>query len=404
MWQKNVRYLDYNASSGLSKAVRENLIGLLQDPEILANPSSRHRLGQRSSALIYQATLKIAKSLSGLRFESISPDDLFFTSSGTEANQTILKSIFKQTPFIIVGAGEHSASFDWGQAQTQTQNGEIKELSLLPDGQYNFSELEEILANAKKAGVKCVGLSLALANNETGVLLDVEKLKAILKKTDKKNELAVILHLDAAQVWGKHSLDFEDTSAQYLSFSAHKIGAPAGTGLIWMRRGNQIDPLLLGTQSKGNRGGTENLIGIIATGFAAEALNSNEFEARTRPLVKRLEEGLKQMNYPVKIWGEESLRVSNTSRFSFQEFKTYENWVELLDLKGFAVSHGSACKAQVIEPSRVLLKMGATKDTALNSLRISFGPNNSLVDAEDLLLAIQEILSKKLERKVESHE
>jgi cysteine desulfurase len=101
------------------------------------------------------------------------------------------------------------------------------------------------------------------------------------------------------------------------------------------------------------------------------------------------------MSHPIRIWGEESPRVPNTSRFSFLKFKTYENWVELLDLKGFAVSHGSACKAQIIEPSHVLLKMGATSEDALNSLRISVGPENTSEDIHEFLIALQSVLTQK---------
>ena len=118
----------------------------------------------------------------------------------------------------------------------------------------------------------------------------------------------------------------------------------------------------------------------------------------TAPLVKRLEAGLSAVGHPIKIWGQESPRVPNTSRFSVLQFKTYENWIELLDLKGFAVSHGSACKAQIIEPSQVLLKMGASKEDALNFLRISFGPSNTIEDVDGFLLAFGQILAAKGEK------
>ena len=99
----------------------------------------------------------------------------------------------------------------------------------------------------------------------------------------------------------------------------------------------------------------------------------------------------------MSIWGLESTRVSNTTRFSLPDFRSYENWVELLDLHGFAVSHGSACKARVIEPSRVLLKMGVNRNEALNSLRISFGPSNTLADVDEFLAALETILIRKRE-------
>ena len=390
MWQKNVRYLDYNATSGLSDIVREKLTALLQEPEILANPSSRHRLGQRARKILYEAKLRVAKSLSGDHPGSISPDDLLFTSSGTEANQSVLKSIIKDSTLLIVGAGEHSSSRDWADSQAKIP---VFELSLSHTGHYDLSELESMLQKAKLEGMTALGLSLTLANNETGVLLDTERLTGILKKSG----LNVKLHLDGAQVWGKQAVNFPETLASFVTFSAHKIGAPSGTGVIWMRKESYFEPMFLGTQAKGLRGGSENLLGIAATGFAAEGLNPSAFAEHTRPLVARLEQGLKSLGFPVRIWGEESWRVPNTSRFSFLNFKSYENWVELLDLKGYAVSHGSACKAQIIEPSRVLLKMGATHEEALNSLRVSFGMHNRIEDVDGFLEVLRSILKQKSE-------
>jgi cysteine desulfurase len=387
MWQKNVRYLDYNATSGISNEVREKLTALLQDPEILANPSSRHRPGQRARKLLYDSTLRVAKSLSGSAIESVSPDELIFTSSGTEANQSVLRTISTTTSLILIGAGEHSSSRDWAE------NTDFKtdEIPLLPNGQYDGEALSQKLAAAKDSGHTSIGLSLTLANNETGVLLNLSDLKSILEKSG----LHVVLHLDGAQIWGKSEINLPETSAQYITFSSHKIGAPSGNGVIWKRTGTSFAPLISGTQAKGLRGGSENLLGIAAMGFAAEAVDPAHFALHTKPLVERLELGLKQLSRPVQIWGEDSPRVPNTSRFSFLNFKTYENWVELLDLKGFAVSHGSACKAQIIEPSRVLLKMGASHENALNSLRISFGPSNTKEDVDGFLLALSQVLASK---------
>jgi cysteine desulfurase len=390
MWQKNVRYLDYNATSGISKTVREKLSALLSEPDVLANPSSRHRLGQRSRKILYDATLSVAKSLSGDHLESISPDDLLFTSSGTEANQSVLKTILNEVSLLIVGAGEHSASRDIADSQSKVK---VEALPLLPSGQYDFEALEKLLMSALANGIQSVGLSLTLANNETGVLLDTQKLNSILQNT----KLKVHVHLDGAQVWGKHAFHLKATGAHYITFSAHKIGAPSGTGLIWMQKNTAFSPLILGTQARGLRGGSENLLGIAATGFAAETLNPKKFAEVTRPLIERLEKGLGTIGHPIKIWGKESARVPNTSRFSVLNFKSYENWVELLDLKGFAVSHGSACKAQIIEPSVVLLKMGATHEEALNSLRISVGPDNTLDDMDAFIIALKQILLRKSE-------
>ncbi len=384
MWQKNVRYLDYNASSGISSLVAEKLRELLTQTELWVNPSSRHRMGQKVKSLLYQANTKIAKSLGA----SVAPEDLLITASGTEANQTVIRSFSRHADEILIGAGEHSASYD---LLSVIKNIPAHEVPLLPSGVYDFSWLSEYLSQAPSRKVKTIALSLFWANNETGVITDLIALQTLLKASPVK----VILHLDGAQVWGKLNLNVIETPADFITFSAHKIGAPAGTGVVWMRNAEIIEPLILGTQSRGLRGGTENGLGIVATGYAAEALDPNHFQKTTRALKTLLESELKKLSVPVKIWGEEDARVSNTTRFSFLQFSNYENWVELLDLKGYAVSHGSACRAQVIEPSRVLLKMGASREEALNSIRVSFGEQNTVSDVMGLIESLKEILDRK---------
>ncbi len=387
MWQKNVRYLDYNASSGISPSVQQKLTEILSSGLLFANPTSRHRLGQKVRHALYESHLKIAKSLG----DFVQVDDLIFTSSGTEANQTVLRSLAKDVDLLIIGAGEHSASYD---LISELKSPEIVELPLLQNGEYDFAQLAQILNTAKNRNLSQVGLSLFWANNETGVITDLAELKSVLDHSFP----SVRVHLDGAQTWGKIHLDYSRFQPEFTTFSAHKIGAPAGTGIIFKKSQALLHPLVSGTQSHGLRGGTENTLGILATAAASEALDSEAFKLKTQPLVERLEKGLLSLSVPVTIWGREACRVPNTSRFSFSHFKAYENWVELLDLRGFAVSHGSACKAQVIEPSRVLMKMGASAAEALNAIRVSFGPQNDENDVDLFLKALEEIIATKIKQ------
>ena len=386
MWQKNVRYLDYNATSGVSPRVKEKLIELLGREELLANPSSRHRLGQGVQHLLYEAQIRVSCSLGA----DVKTDDIVFTASGTESNQTVLRSLARTCDGMILGSGEHSASYD---LLSEFKLPFVQELPLSPSGQYDLSALSNCLKDAKEKGCSKIGLSLFWANNETGVLTDLSKLKSVIDDSG----LTVLLHLDGAQVWGKLAFDVKNTPAAFVTFSSHKIGAPAGVGVIWIRPDSEFHPLIPGTQAKSRRGGTENILGIVAVGEAALNLDPEKFIAHTSRLRDQLEEGLLKLSHPITIWGSESSRVSNTTRFSFCDFKTYENWVELLDLKGFAVSHGSACKARVIEPSRVLLKMGVDRNDALNSIRISFGPSNTMEDVSVFLETLEQVILRKKE-------
>jgi cysteine desulfurase len=385
MWQKNVHYLDYNASAGVSYSVRDRLISFLKDEELfLANPSSRHRPGQKMQHLIYEASLAVARTLG----DAASPDDLVWVSSGTEANQTVLRYLERTVEGMIIGSGEHSASHDLLEGLGVSFKAE---LPLLPEGTYDLVRLAELLSHARDRGLRSIGLSLFWANNETGVLTPLAALSRIIRDSG----IEVRLHLDGAQVWGKIPLDVLATPADYITFSAHKIGAPAGSGIIWKRPGAGFRPLFTGTQNGGLRGGTENLLGMMATRFACENLDPVDFQQKTGFLQKQLEEGLVQLDPSIQIWGWQERRISNTTRFSFKQFQSYENWIELLDLRGFAVSHGSACKARVIEPSRVLLAMGASREAALNSIRVSFGPSNQAEEVEGFLAALSGILDQK---------
>jgi len=384
MWQKNVRYLDYNASSGITVNVRKKLIETLGRADLyFANPSSQHQLGQQSQQLLMRAGMKIASSLG----EKIDSNQLVFTSSGTESNQTVIRSAMKFADAIIIGAGEHSASYD---LLSETQPGiRFEELPFLSNGQYDLEFLKELLNDVKQSGCSKVFLSLFWANNETGALTSLPKLDAVLRSSG----LSISLHLDGAQVWGKMVIDLDKTPANYITFSGHKIGAPAGCGVIWVRPGAVLHPLITGAQNHQLRGGTENIFGLTALSFAAEDLHPAQFITHTSALRTQLENGLRE--FSVKIWGKDAERISNTCRFSILGFESYENWVELFDLRGFAVSHGSACKSSVIEPSRVLLKMGASRGEALNTIRLSFGLQNQSSDVDDFLMAFKAILSEK---------
>ena len=383
MWQKNVRYLDYNADSGISEYVRLKLIELLKSDFFFANPSSLHRLGQDSHRLLHEARLKIVNTLGN----GISEQDLVFTSSGTESNQTIIRSAASQSDGVIMGAAEHSASLDlFPDLQKKMNFAHL--LTIKANGQYDLQSLKALLALAHEKKLTSLFLSLFWANHETGVLNDLEALKKVLAESP----VPVRLHLDAAQVWGKIELDLLSTQATWVSLSSHKIGAPSGTGIIWTKPGIVLLPLIEGTQSQGLRGGTENILGIIASGYAAEVLSPSLFQEKTKPLRDLFE----SLITGGRFWGQEVKRVSNTSRLSFLGFERYENWVELLDVHGFAVSHGSACKSKIIEPSSILLQMGATREQALNSIRVSFGANHTQDDVYELVDNLKKIIQKKL--------
>lgn len=373
MWLKNVRYLDYNAGSGLTQPVKTEIIRLLESDLFFANSSSAHSVGQKLNRTLLRYKEKIAESLS----VATQISQLRFTGSGTQANRSVFLEALQETNIVfLIGAGEHSSSWEMIE-RLRAMEKNVHEVPLLCSGQVDFQKLEDLLSSATQA--RTILLSLCWVNNETGVVLDLVKLSKILAQFPK-----VKLHLDGAQAWGKIPMNLPQTGAEWVTFAGHKVGAPSGIGLIWYR-----------DSSKNSiKDGTENALGIIALGIAAEGLQPQSFIEHTLNLQKQLEQGLEKIsNLKTKVVGRDTQRVSNTTRIVISGFEAYQNWVEKLDLAGFAVSQGSACKSAVHEPSRVLLKMGYSKGEALNTLRISTSHATSIQDIHDFVCALQEVAS-----------
>jgi cysteine desulfurase len=378
MWQKNVLYLDYNASAGISSEVRKALTNSLNDGAgWLANPSSAHQLGQRENAVCRSSVDSIARSLGG-----VASTELTFTSSGTASNQAVLADLARDCRVIWIGAGEHPASLDFIPVlQERHPNLSVRLLPLREDGTNDLDALlVELRDHARFEG--SVGISLAWANNETGVVLDLQNLARVVKESG----ASCRIHLDAAQAWGKlpvvlPELDFID----YVTFSSHKVGAPAGAGLVWKRGGD----------FRGQVGGSWNALGLLGLGEAVRHVDPFRFSSSTRPVRDRFEKELKARIPGVRIFGEGSSRVSNTSRFGFEGFSRYADWVEQLDLAGFAVSRGSACKSGMPGPSPVLLAMGVPPGIAVNSLRVSIGAERTWEEMEGFLAVLCTLHEKK---------
>jgi cysteine desulfurase len=286
-----------------------------------------------------------------------------FTSSGTEANQlavrSVLESQFKAGKAIhwVTTAVEHDSNrqlIQW----VRSLGGQVTELAVDSAGQLSETGLEERLSS----GVSLI--SCIWVNNETGVITDLSLLSSLADR------FGIPLHVDAAQAWGKLPLNLIDLQAQYVTFSGHKIGGLAGTGVLWTGRVPPMDPVIFGKQEKGRRGGTENLLGIIALGAAALEVEPISWAERVRPLRDRLEIEVCQRIPKTVVNGGSSSRVANTLNLNFEGVEC-DGLVMALDLAGFAVSAGSACSSGVLGSSHVLKAMGKTESQAMAAIRIS---------------------------------
>ncbi len=353
-------YLDANAGAPLRDSVREALSSLLREPSVLIpNASSIHAQGRAAKRALAEARESIARSLGA----KTDPEQIIFTSSGTEANQLAIRSVFEakflkgEKPHWVTTPVEHDSTrqmVSW----LESRGGSVSYLPVTSNGNLQVEALPELL-KPETALVSAVWV-----NNETGVIANVLELSHYSKRG------GVPLHLDAAQAWGKVPIHLETLGAQFVTLSAHKIGGLAGTGVLWLQKGTQTQPMILGKQEKGRRGGTENLLGCIAAGAAASQLNPLEWSNRVAPLRNCLQDVICRRIPGTQVNGEGAERVANTLNLNFEGVEG-DGLVMALDLEGYAVSSGSACASGVLEPSHVLLAMGRSKSQAMAAVRVS---------------------------------
>jgi len=357
------------------------------------NPSSIHWHGRQARRLLDDARYAVAKSLSAPSI-LVDPEQIIFTSSGSEANQLAIQSFLAESDsdsafsisqaHWILAPTEHDSVMqviEWLRAH----GGSVDFLPVQPSGEIEISAVWNLIKPETKL------VSLLVANNETGVLT--------LPPADFISQLKsrkVRLHLDAAQLWGKMEIPTQLYAADSISFSGHKIGAPGGMGVLWVNRGMPF-PVAGGTvrgkQEKGRRGGTENLSGILGLGIAAQHVNPRKFEETVRPLRDRLESAIARAIPGTEIHGGTQPRIANTLNLGFAGVET-DGMVMALDLEGFSVSSGSACSSGVTEPSPVLMAMGKSRKQAMSALRISLGAQHEWPELERFVEVLARLVLK----------
>jgi len=269
-------------------------------------------------------------------------------------------------------------SFQWLQEQGAT----VHFLPVDKNGEINL-ELYQSLLSEKTALV-----SIMLANNETGVIFPTQKLAKLA------HDVGALFHCDAVQAYGKMSLNLQKLGVDYASFSAHKINALKGTGVLFIKKGSPFESLIMGGgQERHRRGGTENVLGIWAMGLAAKNLTVgkkavSEFYPEIQELRDYFESRVKSEVTAVKITAESAARLPNTSSLILDGVDG-EVLLMSLDLLGFAVSTGAACSSGNPEPSPVLLSMGLTRVQAQNSMRVSLGRGTTKLQLDQFIEALK---------------
>jgi cysteine desulfurase len=372
-------YLDNNATTMVDPGVVETMIPYYT--EQFGNPSSMHSFGNKVGFALKQARKQIQKLL-GAEYDS----EIIFTSCGTESDSTAILSALKAQPErneIITTVVEHPAVLSLCE-YLEKDGYKVHYLKVNEKGQLDLDKYKELLSD------RVAIVSVMWANNETGTLFPV------LEMAELANAAGVMFHTDAVQSVGKIPMDLKSSKIDMLSLSGHKLHAPKGIGVLYLRRGVRFRPLLRGGhQERGRRAGTENVASIIALGKAAEmAMEHMEFEnTKVKAMRDRLEEGILASVSHCFITGDPDNRLPNTSNIAF-EFVEGEAILMLLNKQGIAASSGSACTSGSLEPSHVMRAMDIPYTAAHGSTRFSFSRYNTMDDVERVIEAIPPIMEK----------
>jgi len=378
----NRAYLDYNATAPIRTEVREAFAEALG---IFGNPSSVHEEGRAARTAIEAARVKVA------RLVGAAPEDVIFTSGGTEANALALAAQSGDAWRYYLSAIEHPSVLAGGRFYRETT-------TLLPVSGDGVIDLEILAIELEKHHLEGWRpfVSLMAANNETGGIQPVAEASEIV------HDAGGLLHSDAVQAAGRMTLDMTTLGADMLSLSAHKIGGSKGIGALVVKPRVSVEPLLKGGgQERRKRAGTENVAGIVSFGVAAELASADLANTGSIGALKAaLEEGALAIAPEAVILSGAAPRLVNTSCIAVPGAKA-ETLVIGLDLAGVAVSAGSACSSGKVEASHVLRAMGVAPELAQGAIRVSLGIGTTSDDIERFLGAFGALIKRlKQSRKV----
>ena len=373
----DVIYFDNNAITQVAPEVLEAMLPFFKD--MYGNASSMHSFGGQVGKYIATAREQIADLLGAL------PDEIMFTSCGTESDNTAVISAIETQPekkHFITTRVEHSAMLAMGD-YLEKKGYEVTYISVDSKGQLDLAELEAAIRPDTAL------VSTMFANNETGTIFPVAKIADIVKSK------GVLFHVDAVQAVGKEIIDLQKLPIDFLALSGHKLHAPKGIGVLYIRRGTRFRPFLRGGhQERGRRAGTENAPYIIGLGKACELAGSNILKERTEVARLRdmLEQGILAKIDHAIVNGDREHRLPNTTSIAFEAVEG-EAILLMLDQFGICASSGSACTSGSLEPSHVLRAMGVPFNYAHGSIRFSL----SRYSTEEEVKKVIEVTPKIIE-------
>jgi len=366
-------YVDNAATTKMDDVVFAGMLPYIKD--YYGNASSQHSFGQLTRKVIAQARHEFALALNA------KDNEIFFTSCGSESDNWAIKGVAQalrhKGNHIITTSTEHPAILNACKA--------IEKIGLkvtyLPVDKYGMVSPYDVQASLRP---NTILISIMYANNEVGTLQPIKEIGLIAKKNK------ISFHTDAVQAVGHVNIDVIDLNVDLLSASAHKFNGPKGVGILYIKDGTPIVPLVDGGhQEKGQRAGTENVAGIVGAGIAIKN-NLTDIERNTsklKMLSSRTVTKLCSRLPNIKINGHETKRLPGIINISIPKIEG-ESMMHILDMKGICISTGSACTSGEMSTSHVLQAMSINQEDAKSAIRISFGKYNEPEDVDKIVDAI----------------
>ena len=369
-------YMDNAATTKVTDSVLDAMLPYLR--ENYGNASAIYSLGQKSRAAIENSRIKIAEIL------KTKPSEIYFTSSGTESDNWVIKESLnpREKHHIISSRIEHPAILNSLKAEKRLGS----DYSLISVDQEGFISLDEL---SEKIRDNTKLISIMFANNEIGTIEPIEEISKIARE---KN---ILLHTDAVQAMGNVKFNLRDLDVDMLSISGHKLGAPKGIGILYIKEGTEISPFINGgEQERGMRASTENVASIVGIGRALEDAYAN-IDANieyTRDLRNYTIEKLLNI-HGIILNGPREKRLPGNINITLKDTKP-QTMVQYLDMYDICVSSGSACAAGSINPSHVLRAIGRSEEDSLSMLRLSLNHNNTKDECDYVVEKINEGMKK----------
>ena len=375
-------YLDYAATTPTDPEVLAAMMPYFT--EVFGNPSSVYSFAAKSRKAIDTARGQVARALNA------EPDEIFFTGSGTEADNWALKGTMERLrskgDHLITTKIEHHAILHTAEYLEKVEGFRVTYLPVDPDGRVRMEDLEAAMTD------KTVLVSVMFANNEVGTIQPIGEIGSLCRRR------GILFHTDAVQAAAQLDIDVKALNIDMLSLSAHKMYGPKGVGAFYLRRGLRLENFVHGGgQEKGLRASTENLAGIVGLGVAIERLKAHlpKEKARLCALRDRLIDGVLSKIPDTKLNGARGdERLPNNTNFSFIGIEG-ETLLLDLDSKGISASTGSACSSASLEPSHVLLALGLSHEMAHGSLRMTLGRGTTGEQVDYVLNVLPEIVARR---------